>query len=217
MPFHDQKVVQEVRKARRTGLSIKKLGMRFGVPETTVSKWVRDIPSLNKKFISAREKEKELKSELHSLTENFVVDEGLAKIFISLLYWCEGSKYPASDCVAFTNSDCTLVKTFLEFLRRGFKIKEEKIRVHLQIHSTHSWEDTMQFWSKLLKISPSQFYKPTITKPTNKMKRLNYKGTCTIKYFDVKLVLNIMGLYESLAHQFADHGEVAERLKASVC
>lgn len=218
MAFHDQKVVQEVRLARKKeGLSIQKLGTKFGVPETTVSKWVRDIPSLHKRFISAREKEKTLKSELHDLTKNLAIDENLAKIFVSLLYWCEGSKYPSSDCVTFTNSDYKLVKTFLELLRHGFKIKEEKIRAHLQIHSTHSWEEVVQFWSRLLKIPISQFYKPTITEPTRKMKRLDYKGTCTIKYFDVKLVLKIMGLYESLSHRFTEKGEVAERLKASVC
>ena len=217
MAFYDQKVVQEVREARRKGLSIKKLETRFRIPETTISRWIRDIPSLHKKFNSARAKEKQLKTELHSLAEDCLLDENLAKLFVSLLYWCEGSKYPSSAFFAFCNSDFVLVKTLLELLRYGFKIEEKKIRIHLQLHSTHPKDQTLRFWSDLLKIPLKQFYKPTITKPTRKMKRLNYQGTCTVKYFDVKLVLKIMGLYERFSRRFTSDGEVAERLKAQVC
>ena len=217
MKFHDQNVVQQVRNGRKKGSSIKKLNGQFGVPETTISRWIRDIPSISKKFNAARTKEKLLKSDLHSLIDYFVIDETLAKVFVSLLYWCEGSKYPASNGMAFSNSDSNLVKTYLELLRYGFKIEERKIRIHLQLHSTHSTKKMKQFWSKHLNIPLSQFYKPTITNPTRKMKRLNYKGTCTVKYFDVSLMLKIMGLYERFFQRFEVNGEVAERLKASVC
>lgn len=204
MAFHDQKVVQEVREARKEGLSIKKIGMKLGLSETTVSRWVRDVPAFQKQFNSARKREKDLKSELSALAKNCVIDENLAKLFVSLLYWCEGSKYPSSAFLAFCNSDYVLVKTFLELLRFGYKIEEKKIRLHLQLHSTHSKDEMQKFWSNLLQVPLDQFYKPTITEPTRRMKRRDYRGTCTIKYFDVKLVLNIMGLYESLSHRFTE-------------
>ena len=34
------------------------------------------------------------------------------------------------------------------------------------------------------------------------MKRGGYLGTCTIKYFDVSLLLNIVGLYEAFAQKY---------------
>ena len=50
-------------------------------------------------------------------------------------------------------------------------------------------------------------YKPTTTRPSHKMKRRRYFGTCTIKYFDVSLLLNLVGLYEAFAQKY---GRVAE-------
>ncbi|OGQ38830.1 MAG: hypothetical protein A2W61_01385 [Deltaproteobacteria bacterium RIFCSPLOWO2_01_44_7] len=201
MGFHDQSVVQKIRIERKKGTSIKNLERKFGVPETTVSRWVRDIPSASLAFNSARKREILLKAQLHHLTGHLTIDENLAKIFVSLLYWCEGSKHPSTSYIAFSNSDYRLVKIFLEFLRQGFKIHEDEIKVHLQLHSTHSQQEMTKFWSNLLDVPLNQFYKPTITNPTRKMKRLDYKGTCTIKYFDVKLLLNIMGLYEGLSNK----------------
>ncbi|MFA5051361.1 MAG: hypothetical protein WC499_04600 [Patescibacteria group bacterium] len=198
MKFYDQKIVQEVRKERKKGLSIREIEKKLKVPNFTISRWVRDIPSDAKAFNLARQKEEFLKSDLRSLCDDLKIDKDLAKIFVSLLYWCEGSKYPSSNFVAFSNSDYSLVKVFLELLRRGFEINEDKIRIHLQLHSTHSPKEITKFWSDLLHVPSAQFYKPTITHPTNKMKRVDYRGTCTIKYFDVKLLLKIIGLYESL-------------------
>lgn len=218
MAFHDQAIVQKVRKERKKGTSIPKLGAIFGISESSISRWVRDIPSHSKKFTNARQRENELKLELQYLNDSLKIDKNLAKIFVSLLYWCEGSKHPAGSVLAFCNSDWRLVKTFLEFLRMGFKIKEENLRVLLQLHSTHPQKKITKFWSDLLQIPVHQFYKPTITNPTRSMKRLDYKGTCTIKYFDFKLLLNIIGLYENLASRYEnDHGEVAEGPKAAVC
>lgn len=214
MKFYNQKIVQAVREDRKNGLSIKKLEKKFKIPDSTISRWVRDIPSSSKMFNLARKKEQFLKSEFHNLSSKYIINNELSKILISLMYWCEGSKYPSSNFVAFANSDYKLIKTFLNFLRQSFEINESKIKIHLQIHSTHNKDKIIEFWSDLLQVPKYQFYKPTITKPTNSMKRLNYKGTCTIKYFDVKLLLQITGLYEGLAKKY---GEVPERLKGLVC
>ncbi len=209
MLFHDQSTVQKARNERKKGISIQKIETKLCVSESSVSRWVRDIPGTAKQFNRARQRENILKLELQDLTKNFNIDEDLAKIFVSLLYWCEGSKYPAGSFVAFSNSDWDLVKTFLELLRKGFKIQENKIRVHLQLHSTHPRQKMTKFWSDLLRIPTNQFYKPTITEPTRRMKRLDYKGTCTVRYYDFKLLLKIIGLYESLSNRYEPpNGEV---------
>ena len=72
----------------------------------------------------------------------------------------------------------------------------------MQFHTTHDIETENKFWSKLLNIPLIRFGKPTVTKPAHYMKRLNYRGTCTIKYYDVKLLLNIIGIYEIFAKKF---------------
>ena len=44
MRFYEQEVVEKARVERRKGISLKSLGKRFGIPNTTISRWVRDVP-----------------------------------------------------------------------------------------------------------------------------------------------------------------------------
>lgn len=206
MKFYTEDVVNKVRESRKKGLSIKTLEKKFNIPNTTISRWIRDIASENRAFINARLKEEQFKKQYNSLLENYEINSDNAKILLSLFYWCEGGKYPATNCLAFSNSDYQLVKTFLELLRLAFSIKEKRLRVHLQIHSTHKYQKIIGFWCKLLNVSKEQFYKPTITNPTYKMKRRDYYGTCTIKYHDVKMLLQIMGIYETFSNKFTRRG-----------
>ncbi|HBV58043.1 MAG TPA: hypothetical protein DEB73_02155 [Candidatus Magasanikbacteria bacterium] len=209
MKFYNQKVVCRVRAERQKGLSIKILGKKFKISHSTISRWVRDMPSKFKAFNSARKHEKNLKLNYSNLIDKFLIDKDTAKILASLLYWCEGSKYPSSNFLAFSNSDHLLVKTFIGLLRKGFKLDESKLRAHLQLHTTHDIRAMTKFWGALLGIKENQFHKPTITVPTNRMKRRDYKGTCTIKYFDVKLLLNITGIFESFGKKKWRGGRVA--------
>lgn len=202
MKFYNKQIVKKARQARKDGLSLRAIEKIINVPNSTISKWVRDIQSTNHFYKNARLQEKKQKDKEISLFKNYLVDRNQAKIILSLLYWCEGSKYPSSNCVAFSNSDLSMMRTFIKLLRKGFDIDEKKIRVRLQLHSTHNIKKENIFWSKLLKIPLIQFGKPTITTPKNKRKRLDYRGTCTIKYYDVKLLLNIIGIYEQFGKIF---------------
>jgi hypothetical protein len=131
------------------------------------------------------------------------LDKESKKILLALLYWSSGSKYPASNFVAFSNSDYNLVKTFLNLLRSAFPIKESKIKVHLQLYASHNAKEMIRFWSKLLKIPRAQFYNPRITKP-KRMRQRNYFGTCTVRYYNLSLLQTIMGTYQKLADLLAN-------------
>ena len=205
--FHPERLVNQVRRAREQGRSIKGLAEDFGLPYATVARWVHDLPSQAAAFNRARARNERRKDQLRHLVKALPMSRNRARLFVSLLYWCEGGKPPATNYLQFSNSDWTLVSTFLELLRRGFQIDETRLRAHLQVHETHDFEQVLTFWSRLLKIPPGQFYKPTTTRPSDKMKRRRYFGTCTIKYFDVSLLLNIVGLYEAFAQKY---GRVAE-------
>lgn len=214
MKFHSDDLVLKIRERRKQGISLRNLEKEFGIANTTISRWVRDIYSKEPNFLKARISELAYKSQFRPEVQQLRVDKTSARILASLLYWCEGSKYPASNQLAFSNSDATMVKTFLELLRKGFTISEKNLRVHLQLHTTHNVKAVTKFWSKLLNIGKGKFYKPTLTKPTKSMKRRNYVGTCTIKYYDVKLQLQITGIFETFASKF---GEVSEWSNVQLC
>jgi len=204
MKFYSSEIVAKVREERKKGFSLRKLEKQFHIANTTISLWVRDVDSKEPAFILARKREKEWREKSAKVGSKYKINQINAQILVSILYWCEGSKYPTTNNVSFANSDSNLVKTYLELLRIAFPINENKLRARLQVHTTHDYQEILDYWSKLLRIPKEKFEKPTITAPTKNMKRQNYKGTCTIKYYDVKLQLNIMGLYEAFASRFLD-------------
>lgn len=206
MKFYTQSTVRKVREQRSAGLSINKISEKYNVSSSTVSRWVKDLPGSDVNFNKARAHATAEMERFVSVADSFPLSEDSAKLFVSLLYWCEGSKYPASNCLTFTNSDWKLSRTYLSLVRAAFPLDESKLRVHLQVHSTHPYEELLHFWAQLLEVPESQFYKPTVTSPTRRAKRLEYKGTCTIKYFDTKVLHNITGIYQQFART---HGEVA--------
>lgn len=196
--FYGENLVNRARRLRRKGIGCREIGEKLRVSSSTISIWTRDIGIDNPWYLKARNREQKFKENYQNIFNGIKINKNFAKLFASLLYWCEGSKYPFSNTLTFCNSDERLVKTFLSLIRRGFDLDESKFRVHLQLHTTHNKEKVYKYWSNLLNIPETQFYKPTVTKPTKVMKRRNYMGTCTIKYFDVKLLLGIIGLYEKM-------------------
>ncbi len=173
--------MNQVRQAREQGRSIKGLAEDFRLPYATVARWVHDLPSQAGAFNRARARNERRKDQLRHLVTASLINRNQARLLVSLLYWCEGGKPPATNYLQFSNSDWTLVSTFLELLRRGFRIDERRLRAHLQVHETHNFERVLTFWSQLLRIPRAHFYKPTTSRPSDKMKRRRYFGTCTIK------------------------------------
>jgi len=201
MKFYPRNIVEKARKLRRKGLSAEKIEKQLGVRANTILRWCMDIPSNNPTHLLNQQWRDRMREKGIESINSFNFTPKQARIFASLLYWCEGCRYPASTFVGFSNSDVSLVKTFLEFFRKGFQPKENKLRVHLQLHTTHDKKKMTTFWSKLLKIPKKQFFKPTITPPTGRMKRFNYKGTCAVRYYDLSVLLEMMGIYEELSRK----------------
>jgi len=215
MKFYNNNIVKKIREARERGLSLRAINKQFNISDSTISRWVYDIKVDSKKQDANHEKIINAKKKNLKLINSLKINKNNARIFCSLIYWCEGSKYPMNNFVALANSDRLLIGTFIKLLRKAFIIDESKFRVQLQLHDSHDENDMISYWSKILKISKKRFHKSTITAPKNKMKRKNYYGTCTIKYYDVKILWQITGIYELFSGKI--NGEVAEWLKAVVC
>ena len=78
------------------------------------------------------------------------------------LYWGEGTKR-SKDSVRLGNSDPRLIKMFITFLVKTFKIRREKMKFGLQLFSDMDIEEAISYWKKFLKIPDGQLYKPLIT------------------------------------------------------
>jgi len=203
MKFYDENIVNQARKLREQGLSSKKIAKMLGVSDSTILRWCYDIKTYKKNAFSEYQRHiyQTLEEKSKDVFKDFKININNAKILTAILYYCEGSRYPTANYLCFTNSDPQMIQLFMKLFQLGFKPDETKFRILLQLHTTHNKTELRKYWSKLLKINEKQFYKPTITNPTKRMKRRNYKGTCSIRYYDFKVLHEIFGIWKYLVNK----------------
>ncbi|MDO8451456.1 MAG: hypothetical protein Q7S76_01160 [bacterium] len=199
--YSDEEINKALYLRKKERYSFAHLQKITGIPATTIrnwcgtnlkgSKWDTLLATNQRTRDALRLLDSPSVAVLESLQKDY------AKIFVALLYWCEGAKYPSSNAVAFVNSDVGLVKIFVLLFRHAFVIEESKFRVYLQIHSNQDFKELKTYWSRQLTISEKQFMKPTVTNPNGRKHRIAYLGTCTVKYHDYRLLLRLMGIYEA--------------------
>jgi hypothetical protein len=198
--YQDKELDKALSLRRKHRYSFAKLQNITGIPATTIRNWCKDDylgTRWDTLLTSNENKRQEIKlSEIQSINKFKSLDKNLKKILASVIYWCEGSKYPSTNKVDLTNSDPLLLQIFITFLRDSFALDESKFRIKLQIHSSQDFNIIKEYWSKLLNIPTGQFIKPTITIAKGSKHRKNYMGTCTIRYSDYKIQLKLIGIYE---------------------
>lgn len=115
------------------------------------------------------------------------------------LYWGEGNK-ANKNTIRLGNSDPALVKTFIDFLTRMYRIDQTKLKFGLQIFSDTSPAKALTFWSKRLGIPKSRFYKPLVTKSgkVGNYKKKNEHGVLTVYFSNTRLRDMIVSAIEEL-------------------
>jgi hypothetical protein len=115
-------------------------------------------------------------------------EEEMLKIAGVMLYWGEGTKKNSS--VAFANSDPRMMQVFLRFLRIVCGVSEERLHVTLHYYEDQNPEELTSFWSNIMNLPESQFYKPFLHKKNAKgtYRELSTHGTVSIQYSDKKLL-----------------------------
>jgi hypothetical protein len=199
MNQYPQEVIEKIRQLRSQKLSLGEISNQLNIPKPSVATLCYQSGIDNHEGLRINNEVKRVSiknSDLADVPEIKNITPENARFLASILYGCEGSKYPSTRLVSFVNSDPNLIKLFATLLRKGFTLDESKFRVHLQIHTTHNYKGLKNFWSNLINIPTDQFYKPTITNPRNKMRRSNYSGTCSLRYSDNNVQLRLIGSYE---------------------
>jgi hypothetical protein len=116
-----------------------------------------------------------------------------AKLFLSLLYWGEGSK--TSNCVTMMNSDPEMIRAFANLLRKGFAVNEQKIRAVLHLHSYHNRKKMTDFWSECGGVDKDKILIYN-KKESGIIKKPKYKGCFSFRYGDVATLHEIMLIIE---------------------
>lgn len=172
-------------KLRSEGVSIKDIAKKLDVAKSSVSLWCKDIflsPEVIRK-ITLDGYKKNLKGRLMGslINKNKKInkvnllqkeaEKEIVKIskrdmqMLSVgLFWSEGSK--TGSRFIFSNSDPAMIVFMYKFLHEVMLVKKSDIYFTLQINQIHKSriDDVLQFWSKLLHLSPGQINKPYFVK-----------------------------------------------------
>ena len=224
--MYTSEIKKEAEKLRAKGVSYSKITEQFHVPKSTLSFWFSkkynylfnksaQIKHLAKARIKALasiqariEKDKNATKEkiLREIAHYPLHNLKLQKSVLASLYWAEGAKYSGFYGMKFANSDPKLAELFITLLRNTFIIDEKKFRITLYLHNYHNEQKSKKFWSELLKVPESQFYKTYWKKRgEGKKYRENFMGVCFIYHSDSNIRKEMMELCNQMHSILCHH------------
>ncbi|MER5477089.1 hypothetical protein ABT026_08910 [Streptomyces sp. NPDC002734] len=205
---------ERARELRAQGWTYDQIKAELGCSKSSVSLWVRDLPTPPRKRrtqeeaseigkrawearLQIREAERQqtkeaARREIGALSERELFIAGVA------LYWAEGSKdkpYARRERVVFVNSDPGVIRTYLAWLRL-VGTPRERLRFAVMIHEGADAQAAEAYWAELTGSDASAFYKTTLKRHNPKTARRNtgenYRG-CLVVY-----VLQAADLYRRI-------------------
>jgi len=219
-------VKSKVERLRKAGNTYAEIREQFPIPKSTLSVW------LGEKYKGIFDRKAQLKHlkrirllsaetiRNRRIARNLIPTEkgrAIAKIvpienvtvlksLLAMLYWAEGSKYEGVGGLKFVNTDPRLALLYLSLLRACFLIDEKRLRIRLHVHHYHDKKKALKFWSKLLNVPQSQFWKLYVKKRSKQRRfRKNFMGICFIYYtgnaIRIELLELAYALYARVAKQ----------------
>lgn len=202
---------REAIKLRLSGKSYNEIMTILSVAKSSLSYWLKNYPLTTQQMdlLAGRYKAKQVenfrntmrskrerrlkntyqeqKINLLPLTKRELLIAGL------FLYLGEGSKQTPGQIII-SNTDPNIVKFVLRWYTDILKIPRYKIKVSLQLYKDMDIDKEAAYWSNLLKIPTSNFWKPYIKNShTKDIDHSGFKhGTCGLYYGSVPLHENIM-------------------------
>ena len=140
----------------------------------------------------------DLKNKNLYLTKKLDLD--IQKLLLSMLYLGEGAKTKGTQFLSLGSSNPKIIKLYLFLLKNCFTLDESKFRIRIQCRADQNIKALENYWHNVTKIPKNLFYptyidKRTIGSPT-KMKE--YRGVCTIHYFNRSIQFELEFLAESV-------------------
>ena len=201
---------------RKKGYSYGKIKQITGLSKDTISCCSRDI-KLSSNQIKQLDLNRQHGQTLASLkgaksnqlkrinSEKTLLEEGVKQVgkvtsrdkFIAgiMLYQAEGSK--TNNAVEFTNSDPATIKFMVMWSEKFCQILRENLKCSLWLHDNLDESIAIDYWTKYLKISKSQFNKTYFAK--NKpdslkiRKNIHQYGIIKVRYYDAYKLRLILG------------------------
>jgi hypothetical protein len=199
------------RAMRAEGKSLNQIATALGAAKSTISLWVRDVGLSEDQIADLRSRGSRLGGQNRGAQVNreraraqrlVWQKEGRERAahhstrlhFIGcLLYWAEGAK--THRMVHFVNSDQDMLLVFMRFLREEMQVADEKIKIHVQCHTSDSAEIQRieRYWLDLFALPDSALKKTRIRPSSLATHNHHVNGICTIRVQSTALTQRIMG------------------------
>lgn len=180
------------------GLSVPAISIRLGCSEHKVNYWLSKHEIQKRSISNALYLKWNPNGDPFSVQIPKTVEEGVLYGLGIGLYWGEGTK-ASKTSVKLGNTDPELMRVFLAFLQKFYKIDSKRLRFGLQIFSDMDVESSVRYWVRTLGISRKQFYPKIIVTPYrgvgNYRKKTKY-GVLSVYFNNRKLRDIICGAIE---------------------
>ncbi len=184
-------------------LCVREVAQKLHVSSDAVTAFIRrhDIPRRSfsdaQKVLFEKKKPSFVKRKINTVTLKELSAIG------TMLYWAEGYKGDETTAtVDFANSDASMIKLFLLFLRKVFIVDEHKFRIYLYCYSDQDIDSLKVYWSKQTGVPLTQFSKPYIRTDFRENGRKMKYGMIHVRYHDKKLLLEIKNMIQSIVSRY---------------
>ncbi len=175
---------EQIKKLRTKGWSLPEIQKDTGVGYGTVYRYIKDVQIdanyfsswLGKRSGSIKRKielEQIAKNQAEQVISTLSVKEKM--IFLSTLYWGEGSKLD----FGLSNTDPELIRVFVKGLQEVFGIQSSRFRISIRIYEDLNKEECLEFWQNITGMPRSNFVSVNILRG-KKAGKLKY-GMCRVR------------------------------------
>lgn len=218
----DREKALALRKQEMSYSQIKKI---LGISKSTLSYWLRDYPlseqrikelkrigarrneqAIEKYRETMRQKREKRLTEIYQIQKKLILPLNNREFFIAglLLYWGEGTKC-RRDGLSISNSDPSVIRFFIYWLKKSLAIPKKKIRILLHLYNDMNINNELNYWSKILRIPLRQFNRSYIKKTPSA--RINHKGgfghgTCNARINSVPLAEKIFMSLKVISNKY---------------
>ena len=189
--------------------------LNIKIPKSTLSTWCSELP-MSDEYWTKIKKANNLNLEngrkisravkilqYHNLLKNFranneylernVINSGVLKIILSILYLGEGAKWQSHRGLMLGSSDLGIVKLYIALLSLCYDIKPEIMKCRICYRADQDIHILQKYWSQSIGIPLDNFYKTkpdvrTIGIPT---RRKDYMGVCVIMCAGTQIQLEL--------------------------
>ncbi len=201
------------------------ISKKLGVPKSTLSSWLRNLPPLSparilelrreswgrgeasrelfRQTMRKRREAREIK--LYSEIKKKFRNVSSQSYFVAglMLYLAEGDKRDQYS-IGLANTDPQIINFFIWWLQKFLGIPESKIKVQLHLYESMNLDSERDFWIKETGLSKTQFYRPNVRpiRPNSFSYSESFRhGTCKINVYSLqhksRLSLSIKAFFDT--------------------